>query len=210
MEQKQPMKPQRVMTRKSHSGRRPGESGTRAAIEAAARRQFADLGYDRASLRAIALEAGVDPALVLHYFGSKPQLFAAVLAPPFDPSRVLPELLAGDQAAAGERLARFVLGVMASEEGRRWFTGLVRAAASEPAAAHLVREFINEKVLLPLAESLDADDAPLRAALAGSQIVGLAVARLIIGVEPLTSTDSDTLAAAIAPTLQRYLTAPLA
>jgi len=194
---------------RTRSGRRPGESGTRAAIVAAARRQFAEGGYDRTSLRAIAREAAVDPALVAHYFGSKQQLFVAVLEPPFDPSSVLPALIAEDRASAGLRLARFVLGLMESDDGRRWLTGLIRAAAAEPAAARLVREFINDKVLLPLAESLHADDAPLRAALVHSQVMGLAEARLIVGVAPLASTDADRVAAAIGPTLQRYLTEPL-
>src|SRR5215211_4171468 len=174
---------------RTRSGRRPGESGTRAAIVAAARRQFAEGGYDRTSLRAIAREAAVDPALVAHYFGSKQQLFVAVLEPPFDPSHVLPALMAVDRASAGLRLARFVLGLMESDDGRRWLTGLIRAAAAEPAAARLVREFINDKVLLPLAESLHADEAPLRAALVHSQVMGLAEARLIVGVAPLASTD---------------------
>jgi len=190
-------------------GRRAGESGTRTAILDAARRQFAERGYDRPSLRSIAQEAGVDPTLVTHFYGSKQQLFVTVAEFPFDPAEVLPRLLAGDPESVGLRLARFLLGVLETEEGRARITGLVRAAASEPEAARLVREFVTRDVISPLVESLGAKDAPLRASLVGAQVVGLVMARYVVGVEPLASCDADTVAAAIAPNLQRLLTQPL-
>ncbi len=191
------------------SGRRPGDSGTRAAILDAARRQFSEHGYDRTSLRAIALEAGVDPTLVTHFHGSKQRLFAAVVELPFSPAEVLPGLLAGDRDGVGLRLARFVVGVAESEDGRRRVTGLVRAAASEPEAARLVRDLVTRELFAPMAEALDVEDAPLRASLVGSQVVGLVMARYVVGVEPLASCAPDVVVAAIAPTLQRYLTGPL-
>lgn len=195
--------------RRPRSGRRPGDSGTRAAILAAAREQFADQGYDRTSVRSIAAQAGVDPALVSHFHSSKQALFAAVVELPFDPAEVLPRLLAGGHEHVGQRLAEFVVGVMESPEGRRRILGLVRAATSEPEAARLVRELITAEMLGPLAAALPVDDAPYRAALAGSQVVGLAMARHVIAVEPLASQPPDVVAASLGPTLQRYLTGPL-
>ena len=194
------------MTVRAHSGRRPGESGTREAILHAARRQFAELGYDRTSMRQIAIEAGVDPTLVSHFHGTKQELFLSVIELPFQPADVLPGLLAGDPQDAGARLARFVLGVFESEQGRSQIIGLVRAAASEPAAARLVRDLLTREVFTPLAEGIGSDDAAYRASLVGSQIVGLVMARYIVALEPLASRGQSAVAAAIAPSLQHYLT----
>jgi AcrR family transcriptional regulator len=194
---------------RARSGRRPGESGTRDAILRAARERFAEQGYDRTSLRQIALDAGVDPALVTHFFGSKQRLFVTVVELPFDPAEVLPRLLAGDPARVGERLAGFFLGVLESPEGRSRVIGLVRAAASEPEAARLVRELVTRELFAPVAEHLGAEDAPLRASLLGAQVVGLVMARYVVGVEPLASTAPATVAAILAPVLQRLLVDPL-
>lgn len=190
------------------SGRRPGESGTREAIVRAARRLFAELGYDRTTIRAIGAEAGVDGALVVHFFGSKQQLFLAVVELPFEPA-VVPRLLAGDQARVGERLARFLVTLLEETDARARLTGMVRAAASEPEAARMLRELITERILTPLADTLGVEDARLRANLVGSQVVGLVMARYVVGVEPLASLDPDALVRAVAPTFQRYLTEPL-
>jgi AcrR family transcriptional regulator len=190
-------------------GRRAGDSGTREAILKAARRQFAERGYDRASLRSIAQEAEVDPTLVSHFYGSKQKLFATVVELPFDPSVVIPHLLAGDPEGVGQRLAGFLVSVLESDPGRQRLTGMVRAAASEPEAARLVREFISREVLARIAESLDVDDAPLRASLVGSQIVGMVMARYVVKVEPLASRDPAEVAKAVAPVFQHYLTEPL-
>ena len=192
-----------------HSGRRPGDSGTREGILRAARRQFSELGYDRTSMRSIAIEAGVDPTLVSHFHGSKQQLFVTVVELPFEPGVVLPQLLSGDRATVGLRLAGFILGVLESDEGRQRITGLVRAAASEPEAARLVRELVTRELFGPIAASLGTDDARLRASYVGSQIVGLVMARYVVAVEPLASSPPDEVVRAIAPVLQRYLTDPL-
>ncbi|WP_460863895.1 TetR/AcrR family transcriptional regulator [Rhodococcus aerolatus] len=196
------------MTR-AHTGRRPGESGTRGAILAAAGRQFAALGYDRTSMRAVAAEAGVDPALVSHFHGSKHKLFLAVVELPFDPSAVLPRLLAGDPAELGRRLAAFLVGVLEDDAARSTLLGLVRAATSEPAAAQLVRERLTAEILLPLAAGIGADDPEYRAGLLMSQVVGLTMARYIVAVEPLASRPASAVVAALAPTLQGYLTGDL-
>jgi AcrR family transcriptional regulator len=197
------------VSRRKRTGRRPGKSGTREAILRAARSQFGELGYDRATIRSIAAEAGVDPALVLHFFDSKQRLFLEVVELPFDPAAALPTLLAGDRRKVGERLARLFLAALDDEDARSRWTSMLRAAASEPAAAEMLRELLTKRVFLPLAETLGVEDARLRATLVGSQIVGVVMARHIVRVEPLASLPSDELAQAIAPTLQRYLTGPL-
>lgn len=199
--------PRRPMARPS--GRRPGDSGTREAIREAAGRQFAELGYDRASMRSIARDAGVDPALVVHFFGTKHRLFAEVVELPFDPGQVIPLVFAGPRSEIGRRLADFVLTTLEVPEARRRVLGMIRAAASEPEAATMVRELLSREVLARVAAELGVDDAAVRANLVGSQIVGLVMARYVIGLEPLASLPGPAVARAIAPNLQRYLTGPL-
>jgi AcrR family transcriptional regulator len=190
-------------------GRRPGTSGTRDAILDAARRQFAERGYDRTSVRGIAAEAGVDPALVTHFFGSKHRLFVEVVEFPFDPAAVLPRVFAGDPAAIGTRLAEVIVSLLENPDARARITGVVRAAASEPEAARMVRELLMREIWKPAAELLGVEDAELRMNLVGSQVVGVVMARHIVAAEPLASLSPEELVAAIGPTLQRYLAEPL-
>jgi AcrR family transcriptional regulator len=190
-------------------GRRPGPSGTREAILAAAARHFAQHGYDRASLRGIAAEAGVDQKLIAHFFGSKQQLFVAAVGLPFNPGEVLPAILAGDPDSVGERLAALLVEVLEQPELHQRLTGVVRAAASEPEVARMLREFLTRELFGPAAEFLGAEDGPFRANLVGSQIVGLVMARYVVAIEPLASMSPTAVAAAVAPTLQRYLLGPL-
>jgi AcrR family transcriptional regulator len=186
-------------------GRRPGASGTREAILDAARRQFAELGYDRTTLRSIASEAGVDAALVVHFFGSKNHLFLAGVELPYDPADLVAQLAAGPRDEIGERVAAFAVGALEDADARNRWMGMIRAASCEPEAAQVLRELLENRVFAPLAEMLGADDARLRASLVGSQLVGIAMARHIVGIEPIASADAGAVAAAIAPTLQRYL-----
>ena len=120
---------------------------------------------------------------------------------PFEPSELLPVLLEGDRETLGERLAGFVASVLESPEGRARVLGIVRAAASEPEAARMLREFLRGELWAPLAEQLGVEDAELRVTLAGSQIVGMVMARHVIEVEPLAELSSGELAALLAPTL---------
>src|SRR4051794_38091626 len=172
---------------KRRPGRPRGESGTREGIAAGARRQFAELGYDRTTIRGVAQEAGVDPALVHHFFGSKQELFLSVTALPFQPDEALPSVLAGRRSEAGLRLARFTLGLWENPEAREILTGILRAAASEPQAAQMARELATERIRDAIADSLGVDDAPLRANLIASHSIGLLMARYILRVEPLAS-----------------------
>jgi AcrR family transcriptional regulator len=156
-------------------------------------------------MRAIAAAAGVDQKLVAHYFGSKQQLFLDVFALPFNPAIAVPQVFAGDRDTLGERVARFVLTVLEDPVGGRRMTGLIRAAATEPAAAEMVRALIGREVLVRVVAALDVEDADVRATLLASQVVGLAMARYIVAVEPLASLPPERVAAMIAPNLQRYL-----
>jgi AcrR family transcriptional regulator len=196
-------------TDRRRTGRRPGESGSREAIADAARRSFAKLGYDRTTIRGIAAEAGVDPALVAHFFGSKQKLFVSVMALPFDPQEVMPEILAGARSKAGLRLAEFAVGLLEDPGARSVLVGIVRSAASEHEAAQLVRELVAQRIVGAMCRALATPDAELRANLVASQMVGLIMARYVIRVEPLASLSPDALIEAIAPNLQRYLTGQL-
>jgi AcrR family transcriptional regulator len=190
-------------------GRRPGASRTREAILAAAGRHFAERGYDRASLRGIAAAAGVDQRLIAHFFGSKQRLFVAAVGLPLNPAEVLPAILAGDRDSTGDRLAALLVDVLDRPELHQRLTGVVRAAASEPEVARMLREFLARELFEPAAEMLGSDDGPFRANLVGSQIVGLVMTRYVVQIEPLASMPPKTVAAALAPTLQRYLLGPL-
>jgi AcrR family transcriptional regulator len=196
-----------VTTRKR--GRRPGTSETREAIADAARRCFAELGYDRASIRAVAERAGVDPALVMHFFGSKQRLFVSVMALPFEPEDVLPALVTRHPADAGARFAAWIVGVLEDPQSRLIMTGMARSAASAPEVADLVRELVSARIVGGIAGGLEGDDAPLRASLVASQVIGLIMARYVIRIEPLASLAPDALVDAIAPNLHRYLMEPL-
>jgi AcrR family transcriptional regulator len=193
----------------ARTGRRAGASGSRQAILDAARAAFAERGYDAATVRDIARRADVDPALVHHFHGTKEQLFAAAMQLPVDPAVAIPALLAPGVDGLGERLVRFFLGLCEAGGGRSPFLALLRGAASHERSAAMLREFITRAVLGRIAASLHAPDAKLRATLAGSQLVGLAMVRYVVRVEPLASADHDTIVAALAPTIQRYLTADL-
>lgn len=195
--------------RHARSGRRRGPTETRAAIASAARARFASLGYDRTTIRGVAGQAGVDPALVMHFFGSKQELFVAAMDLPFDVEDVMPKVLAGPRDEVGARVARFAVGLLEDPEARGVLTAIVRAAASEPDAARLVRDAVATRMVAAIAEGLGGADAELRASLVGSQIIGLVMARHVIAVEPLASLGPDALVAALSPNLQRYLQAPL-
>jgi len=187
-------------------GRRRGPSTTRDAILAAARRQFADLGYDRATVRGIAAEAGCDPKLVGHWFGSKQELFLQVVELPIRPAAAFADLRStGDPATLADRLAAFVVHQLADESVRSRLVPLIRAAAAEPAAAPLLRDLVVREILTPVAAQLGGDTPELRASLLASQLLGLVMARYVIGVEPLASASPETVAAAIAPVLRHYL-----
>ncbi len=207
--------PARRPGRARRSGRRGGDSGTREAILAAARARFGDLGYDRATIRGIAADAGVDAALVHHFYGSKERLFVAAMRLPVNPSDVLDRALApgarDEGRGLGEHLVRTVLGVWDVAEMRASFLGLLRSATTSEQAAAMLREFATGAILGRLAEVAqqaapgEAGDAEYRAALVASQVLGLALTRYVLELHALKRASTDDLAAAIGPTLDRYL-----
>lgn len=192
------------------TGRRPGHQDTREAILSAARDAFAERGYDASSIRLIAAAAGVDPALVHHYFGTKDKLFLSAVRAPFDPATVVPMVLAGGLDGIGERLVRTLLTVWDSPVGGT-AAAFVRSAVSNELIAKMMREFIVNRVLRRVAKELDLAPAegPIRANLVATQIAGLIMVRYIIKVEPLASASPETITALIGPTVQRYIADPL-
>lgn len=191
-------------------GRRPdGDNDTRTAIAAAARQEFGELGYRRSSLRAIAARAGVDQRLVAHYFGSKRELFNAVVTLPFDPPVVLDRLFADGRPGVGRRLAEFLVSTWESPEGGPTLTGLLRTATSEDESAALIRDLVSHRLLGPLALRVGSDHPELRASPVASQVIGLIMARHIIGLEPLRSAPDGVLVDALAGPLDHYLTGDL-
>jgi len=194
------------------TGRRSGSPDTRGAILDAARQAFAERGFDRASMRAIATTAGVDPSLIHHYFGTKEQLFQAALEFPMNPQELLPQALSGDPDQVGERLLAAGLAVWDSPAGVAG-AALMRSAMSSEWSAALLREFVTTQVLRRVLVSLGIDRSPeadLRAALVASQIAGLIMTRYLLKLEPLASAPREVIITAVAPTIQRYLTGPIA
>jgi AcrR family transcriptional regulator len=191
-------------------GRRTGDARSREAIEQAARAQFAAQGYDRTSMRSVAADAGVNEGLVRYFFGSKQQLFVEAVGLPLDPGLVAEVVFADGPEHAGVRLAELFLRSLEDPDLRERMSGLVRAAASEPAAAELVRDLVTERIVKTVVDRLDVPDADLRAGLIGSQILGLVLARVVLGVEPFASAPVEVVRDAVGPVLQRYLTGPLA
>jgi AcrR family transcriptional regulator len=192
----------------ARTGRRPGAQGTRERIREAAQETFAHAGFDGATIRAIASRAGVDPALIHHYFGSKQELFVASMQLPFDPAAVFPPLLAGDRSTLGERLASLAIRLWEEPATRPVMFGIARSATSDARAAAALRGLF-ETQLLPAIRGLGIDEADLRAALAWSQLVGFALARYVLQVRPLTEAKTARLAAALGSQLQAALTGPL-
>lgn len=188
------------------AGRRLGVSRSRQDILTAARAAFAGQGYDVASLRAIARAADVDPALVHHFFGSKEGLFEAVLEDVVRPDEVFSEvLLPDDMPGVGERLARMFLTVWDGQGTQGPMLALLRSAVNQQRSAEILGRFMVGGMLRHIAEQGDVDEPDLRASLVGSQLIGVALVRYVLRLEPLASADADDVAALIGPTLERYL-----
>ncbi|MEU8524309.1 MULTISPECIES: TetR/AcrR family transcriptional regulator [Streptomyces] len=175
---------------------------TRAAILEAARERFASDGYERATIRAIARDAGIDPSMVMRYFGNKEGLFAAASAFELE----LPEF--------GALPARHIGAVLVNHFLDRWerdevFTALLRVAVTNTGGAERMQAIFKEQVG-PIAAGFCADpaEAPVRAALASSQILGMALARYVLRFPPAVEMSREEVVAWLAPTVQRYLTEP--
>ncbi|GGM43456.1 TetR family transcriptional regulator [Dactylosporangium sucinum] len=194
----------------ARTGRRPGNQDTRMAILAAARAAFAERGYDGASIRQIATSAGVDPALVHHYFGAKDKLFLAAMEAPIDPGELLPKIFEPGLDGVGERLVRGFVGVWDSPAGSA-AAALVRSALQHDWSARMLRELLVTQILRRATTQLRLDpaEAPIRAGLVASQMVGLAMTRYLLKLEPIATMPADELVLNVGPTIQRYLEGPL-
>ncbi|MFF3404059.1 TetR family transcriptional regulator [Streptomyces sp. NPDC002659] len=180
--------------------------GARDRILEAARTEFAERGYDKTTVRGIAKAAGVDPALVHHYFGTKDEVFAAAIEVSFEPALVVPAILGQGNEGIGERLARYFIGVWENPATRGPLLAIVRSALTHEAAAKVLRGFVLRRLLERIAGELDVPDPKFRAELAASHMIGIAILRYVIKVEPLASVDPEEIVKMVAPTLQRYLT----
>jgi AcrR family transcriptional regulator len=196
-----------VVASPTRRGRRPGSPDTRAAILTEARMLFAAQGYAGTSVRAVATSAGVDAALVHHYFGTKDDLFLAALRVPLDPREVLAPVAAGGLDGAGERLVRTFVSVWDDEQTRLPLLALVRGVL-EPGGERLVSDGFLRIVLGPVGLALGIDQPERRMGLVASQLIGLVMARYVLKLEPPASTPAEDLVATYAPTLQRYLPGP--
>jgi AcrR family transcriptional regulator len=188
-------------------GRRPGSADvTRQEILGAARSTFGEVGFERATIRAIAERAAVDPALVHHHFGTKESLFAAAHEL-LDPTEVLEPIFTGPSEEMGEHLTRFYLTFIAAPGSPA--VSLIRATATNEAAAHMLREFLEQGFLAAAERHLDATEPRRRMALCGSHLLGVVFGRAILKVPELADPPIEELVAIIAPTIQRYLTGEL-
>ncbi|HEY5230567.1 MAG TPA: TetR family transcriptional regulator [Galbitalea sp.] len=180
-------------------------TGARAEIVAAASVEFTDNGYDATSLRAVARRAGVDAALVHHYFADKADLFAATVDVPIRPDRLVAEILRGPRDAIGATIVRTIVTQLDNAPARDAFLALLRTALGHEFAARMLRQFMMREVLGRIALQLDAPDSELRASLAASQIVGLIIARYGLKLGALADATPDEVVARVGPVVQWHL-----
>jgi len=184
----------------------PRSQATRAAILAAARRRFAADGFERTTIRAIAADAGIDPSMVMRYYGSKDGLFAAAA----DLDLRLPDLTAVPREKLGETLARHWVALWEGQRSDELLIVLLRSAVTNEGAAEQLRAVFGAQVANAIAAVVeDPADAPTRAGLVATQMLGLALCRHILRLPPVVSLDVETLIASVSVTIQRYLTGPL-
>jgi AcrR family transcriptional regulator len=192
------------------SGRRPGDSGTRDEILRAARRLFAENGYPKTTMRAVAREAQVDAALIHHFFVSKEGLFDAAVRDAFHPAELIDSVLDQGTENIGERLVRGLLEIWTDPETRDPMLAIVRSAVSYDEAADIIGNFVTSAAVGRIVTAVNAATNPeLRATLIGSQLIGLVMLRYVIKVEPLASVDQDVLVRSIGPVIDRCLSADL-
>ncbi|MFT4215361.1 MAG: TetR family transcriptional regulator [Microbacterium sp.] len=188
-------------------GRPPAAASgaTRQRILAAATDEFGASGYDATTIRGIAERAGVDAALVHHYFGTKADLFAAVVGAPLRPDIAVRVMLEGPRDDLGESIVRYVLEIWEQPDVQRRGVALLRTAIGNRAMTPLLAGFLSRELLGRIATELAVPDAELRATLAASQVAGLLAMRYILRLPAMTSASVDELVERIGPTIQRYL-----
>jgi AcrR family transcriptional regulator len=189
----------------TRSGRRPGTPETRDHIVAVARRAFGAKGYDATSLRSIAAQAGVDPGLLVHYFGTKEGVFRAAVEVAVQPDQLFAGLEGLTSQDCAEQLVRRYLVVLAREETRDVVMGLIRSAVSNEHAADMLRDVLFQGLLVSLEHVIDGPDARLRASLIVAQLVGVAVLKYVVRVRVVMQATDDEIVALVSPAIERYL-----
>ena len=177
---------------------------TRTAILKAARARFAADGYQKATIRAIAADAAIDPSMVMRYYGSKERLFAAAV----DIDLRLPAIAALPAGETGAALVGHFLRRWEGDPSDDALLTLLRSAATDENSAERAREIFREQIL-PVALALAGGDpaaAAERAGLVATQMLGLALCRYIVRIPPVAAMPAETVIARIGPTVQRYLT----
>jgi AcrR family transcriptional regulator len=177
----------------------------KAAIIRAATEEFAERGYEAASLRAIARRAGVDSALVHHYFEDKADLFTATLEAPLRPDRVITVILAGPREDVGTSIVRYLLEQLEDKKARARMVAILRTAVGSGPGSRMLKEFLVREVFQRLAAASGSADADLRANLAASQLVGLMLTRFVLRLEPIASTPTEELVQRVGPVIQWHL-----
>jgi AcrR family transcriptional regulator len=180
-------------------------ASTRAAILKAAAEEFADRGYEAASLRAVARRAGVDSALVHHYFEDKADLFASSLEAPLRPDRLIAAVLTGPRDDVGVGVVRHLLLNLENPKSQARVVTILRTALSSAPGSRMLKEFLTREIFSRLAAASGGEDADLRANLAASQIVGLMMTRFVLKLEPIASASVDELARRVGPVVQWHL-----
>jgi AcrR family transcriptional regulator len=187
-------------------GRRTGSPDTRAEILDAARRVFSEVGFDRATVRTIATAADVDPALIHHYFGTKDDLFAASINLPMPMAGAVRAVFAEGGEQMGRRLAETFFSIWEQEEGRATMLGILRSAlGGEDRAVEAFREFLMSAILDQIAPQIPGERSRLRAILMASQLVGVALTRYVVKLEPVASAPIEEIIELVAPRLQSYV-----
>jgi AcrR family transcriptional regulator len=186
-------------------GRRPGAPDTRATILDAARTAFAEKGFAGTTIRGVASVAGVDAALVHHYFGTKDELFLAAMELPVDPRQVIGPALVGGPDGAGERLLRVFLSLWDDPEMSPALVGIMRSAL-QPGGERLITQGFVPVVLQPAGEALGLDRPEVRMPLVISQAAGIILTRYLVRLEPIASMPAEQVVATYAPVIQHYLT----
>lgn len=186
-------------------GRRPGAPDTRAEVLGAARVLFAERGFSRTTIRAVAADAGVDPSLVHHYFGSKDDLFMAALALPIDPRDLLAPVVAAGPDGAGERLVRTLLAAWDDPTVQPALLAVARSVIADD-GGRLVTEGFIPVVVGPVLTALVVDRPEVRVPLVASQLVGLIVTRYVLAVPGMADMAPEDVVVRLGPTIQRYLT----
>jgi AcrR family transcriptional regulator len=189
----------------ARTGRRPGPSTSREAIQGAARRLFAERGYDATTLRGVAAEAGVDPAVVLHFFDSKDGLFRAAVGWPFDPATAAAQFGEPGDEGIARRIARVFFGYWEDPETRAPLLALLRSAMTHETSATLLREFAGRQMFAQVVPLLGGRQPELRVNLAVGHLLGVAVVRYALQLEPIASARPEELVEWMTPALERYL-----